>query len=272
MKGSHRFGRTQIVQVDSTSRGTLATGGRLALFWSVPALLIVGGTIGYRTIERWPWFDSFYVAVITLTSIGYGDLHAYSVGGHILTIALALVGISSVAVAATELLRVVITGELRDSWARRRMRKRIDGLEQHVIVCGYGTLGRYVCAELLAGGVPVVAIDRAEALAASCLAGIHFVLGEATADAILRRAGIERARALVAAAGADSENVVIALTARILCPNLTIVARAEQEDAVSKLLRAGATRAASPYAIAGARIAQAALHPSAVDADPGMGR
>jgi voltage-gated potassium channel len=259
--------------VESRSPGTLAIGGRLALFWSVPAVLIAGGTVGYHAIERWSWFDSFYVAVITLTSIGYGDKHAYSLGGHVLTLSLALVGISSVAVAATELLRVVITGELRESWRARRMRNRIDALEQQVIVCGYGAVGRGVCAELLAGGVPVVAIDRRpEVLADTRKAGLHFVLGEATSDATLRRAGIERARALVATAGADSENVIITLTARLLCPTLPIVARAEEEDAVSKLLRAGATRAASPHAIAGARMAQVALHPSALDAYPGIGR
>jgi voltage-gated potassium channel len=250
-----------------------ATGGRLVLFWSLPALLIAGGTIGYRTIERWSWFDSFYVAVITLTSIGYGDKHAFSMGGRVLTLTLALVGISAVAVAATELLSVVVTGELRAAWRKRRMTKRIDSLEGQIIVCGYGAVGRYVCAELLADGIPVVVIDRqAEALTAARQAGVHTVLGEASADATLRRAGIERARALIAVAGSDSDNVLITLTARLLSPALPIVSRAGEEATASKLLRAGATRAASPHAIAGARLAQVALHPSAATADHLVGR
>jgi voltage-gated potassium channel len=239
---------------------------RLLAFASVPALLIGVGTAGYRWIEGWSWFDSFYVAVITLTSIGYGDRHSFSVAGRVLTLALALGGISTVAIAATELLSTVITGELRDFWGKRRMRKRIDALDRHVIVCGYGHIGQHVCADLLGGGVPVVVIDREDApLAAARDAGALPLLGDATADAILSRAGIARARALVAVAGTDADNVLITMTARLLSPLLAIVARAEDEEMLPKLLRAGATRTVSPYAIAGGRMAQAVLRPAVLD-------
>lgn len=240
----------------------------MLLFASVPAALMGIGTVGYRLTERWPWFDSFYVAVVTLTSIGYGDKHAFSMPGRVLTLALALGGISTVAVAATELLSTIITGDLRDFAGKRRMEKRIQALERHVIVCGYGHVGQYVCADLLGGGVAVVVIDRQlGSLAAAQDAGAYPVLGDATTDATLKRAGIERARALIAVAGTDPDNVLITMTARLLLPRLTIVSRAEEEATVPKLLRAGATRTARPHAIAGGRMAQAVLHPAVLDAD-----
>lgn len=233
---------------------------RLAAFLSVPALLIGVGTVGYRLFEGWSWFDSFYVAVITLTSIGYGERNPVSIAGRVFTLGLALGGISTIAVAATGLLSTIITGELRDYLGTRRMAKRIGALQGHVIVCGYGHVAQYLCADLLAGGADVVVIDRQEApLVAARDAGAHSVLGDATADVTLSRAGIARARALVAAAGSDGDNVLITMAARLLCPALTIVSRAEDEAAVPKLLRAGATHTVSPDALAGKRMAQAVL-------------
>jgi voltage-gated potassium channel len=249
-------------------QGRLPPTWRLFVFWSVPALLLCAGAIGYHTIERWSWFDSFYVAVNTLTSLGGGTKHAASHGGRVLTLLLALAGISTLAVAATELLGAIVTGELREFLRSQRMTRRIDELEQHVIVCGYGHVGQHVCAALLAGGVAVVAVDRLDAaLALARETGAYAVLGDATTDATLRRARIDRARALVAVAGSDPDNVLITVTARLLRPALSIVARSEDEATVPKLLLAGATRTASPHAIAGERIADAVLRPSAVDAD-----
>lgn len=241
---------------------------RLLLFWSLPPALVGVGTVGYRITESWSWFDALYVAVITLTSLGAADKHAFSVPGRVLTIALALGGVSTVAVAATELLGMIVTGELRDYVGKLRMRKRIDALEEHVIVCGYGHVGQHVCADLLAAGVPVVAVDRqAAALEAAPGAGVNPLVGDASADATLRAAGIDRARALVAVTGGDADNVLVTMTARLLRPLMTIVSSVQDEATAPKLLRAGATRTASPAAIAGGRMAQAVLHPSVIDAD-----
>jgi voltage-gated potassium channel len=146
------------------------------------------------------------------------------------------------------------------------MGRRIEALERHVIVCGFGRVGRHVCADLLGCGVPFVVIDRLDAaLAAAREAGAHPLRGDATADATLRQAGIERARALIAVAGTDPDNVLITMTARLLRPTLPIVARAEEEATVPKLLRAGATRTVSPHAIVGGRVAQAVLRPAVLD-------
>jgi voltage-gated potassium channel len=237
---------------------------RLKLFGGVLLLLIAAGTIGYRLIERWPWFDAFYKSVATLTSIG-ADV-PLSTGGRVLTIVLALGGISTVALAATEVLRIIITGDLRAHLEGRKMQKAIDALEQHVIVCGYGRVGRHTCAHLRHANVTAVVIDaRQVPVTAARAAGALTVLGDASADLILRRAGVDRARALVAAAGADPDNVLITMTARLLNPKLPIIARAVDEATVPKLLRAGATRTISPYAIGGGQMAEAVLRPSVVD-------
>jgi voltage-gated potassium channel len=242
---------------------------RLLAFASAPALLIAAGTVGYRITEGWSWFDSFYVAVITLTSIGYGDKHAFSIAGRVLTLVLALGGISTVAIAAAELLGTIVTGELHEFVGQRRMKKRIGALEQHVIVCGYGHVGEQVCMQLLDAGVSVVVIDRRDAvfsaLAAARDVGAHVVVGDAAVDATLLHAGIKRARALIAVAGSDADNVLITMTARSVRPDLTIVSRVEDTAALPNLLRAGATRTVSLRAIAGRRIAQAVLRPGALD-------
>jgi voltage-gated potassium channel len=246
----------------------LAIPTRLLFFWSVPIVLIGVGTVGYRLTEGWPWFDAFYVAVVTLTSIGYGDKHAFTMPGRVLTLSLALVGISALAVAATELLGTIITGELPNFLRTWRMGKRIDALEGHVIVCGYGHVGRHVCADLVGCGVPVVVVDRQEApLVEAGESGAHPLQGDATVEATLQRAGIDRARALIAVAGTDADAIVITMTARLLCPLLPIVARAEDDATVPKLLRVGATRTASPHAIAGGLMAQAVLRPAVAEAD-----
>jgi voltage-gated potassium channel len=241
---------------------------RLLVFASVPAALILVGTVGYRLTERWSWFDSFYIAVVTLTSIGYGDKNALSIAGRVLTLVLALGGISTLALAAAELLGPIVTGEMHEFLWRRRMTKRIGAREQHVIVCGHGHVGAEVCAQLRRAGISVIVIDRNEAAAVAAReAAAEFVVGDAAADQILMQAGIRRARALIALAGSDADNVLITMTARSLCPGLTIVSRADGDAAVPRLLRAGATRTLSPHAIAGGRIAQAVLRPAVFDLD-----
>ena len=245
---------------------------RLIAFISLPVAIIVGGTIGYHWIEGWSWFYSFYVTVITLASLGYGEEQPLSTIGRVFTMVLAVGGVSTFALAGTQLLTLIITGALRDSRNERRMEKRIETLREHVIVCGYGDVGRRVCADLMQAGIPVVVIDRrAEVLPVAAKSGAHTVRGDATTDEVLAQAGIERARALIAAAGTDPENVLITMTARLLRSGLPIVARVEEDVTVSKLMRAGANLTVSPYAIAGGRMAQAILRPAVSELIEGVG-
>jgi voltage-gated potassium channel len=232
----------------------------------LPLLVVAGATVGYHAIERWPWFDALYTSVITLTSMGHEGSHVLSTAGRLFTIVLALGGIFTIAFTATEFLGIIITGEFRNYWEARRMRKKIESLEHHVIVCGHGRIGRLVCADLRREGVPFVVIERREAaFAAARDLNAHALLGDAAEDATLHRAGIQRARALIATAGADADSVLITMTAHLLCPALPIVARVVENATVPKLLRAGATRIVSAHALVAGRLAQAVVRPSVLD-------
>lgn len=258
--------------VASSPRRKLSPLARLLAFASVPVLLIAVGAVGYRAIEGWSWFDALFKSVATLTSVGH-EIHPPSFAGRLFTTALALGGILTFALTMTEVLRTIITGDLRDYLETRHMEKRIDALEQHVIVCGYGRVGRHTCARLRDLGIATVVVDQQDGrLAAARDAGAHPVSGDATADSTLRQAGIARARALVAAAGNDPENVLITMTAHLLHPALPIVARALDESSIPKLLRAGATSTISPYAIVGRHMAQAVLRPELADVIAGATR
>lgn len=241
---------------------------RYLLFIVVPTVLLIGGTAGYYVLEeRYSLFDAFYMTVITLTTVGYEEVNPpLSLPSRIFTIVLLLVGVLTFFYTVTELVRVVIGGEVQQLLGRRRMERSLAELNSHMIICGYGRMGRHVCEEFSRRGLPFVVIDRREDL----LRDFHLphgiaLEGEATSDAVLRHAGVERARALVTVAASDADNLFITLSARLLNPKLYIVARAEGELAEEKLRRAGASRVVTPYAIGGLKVAMAVLRPAVVD-------
>ncbi len=239
---------------------------RLLLIICVPSLLILAGTLSYHFIEGWSLFDSLYFTIVTLTTIGYGDLVPRSGGGKLFTMVLALGGVFTLFYLAADFLRVVITGEMRSVLGKQRMERTLAELKDHLIVCGYGRMGRFVCRDFAAHGLRFVIIDRdAEALANFSVPHGIAIHGDATSDDVLRSAGVERARALITVAAADADNLYITLSARLLNERLFIVARAETEAAQQKLERAGANRVVSPYIIGGSRVAQAVLRPTVVD-------
>ena len=233
---------------------------------ALPLILIVAGASGYRAIEGWPAFDCLYMAVITLTTVGFGEVHPLSHAGRWFTMGLSLGGIFTIFFAATEVLRAWASGQLQDLLAQNRLKGIVDGLRDHVIICGHGRMGRLVAAELSQAHVPFVAIDASQEALADFVTPSGVALhGDATSDAVLLRAGLPRARAVVAALGSDADNLFITMSARLLDERLPIVARAENEGAAAKLRRAGATRVVAPYVIGGARVAQAILRPSVLD-------
>jgi voltage-gated potassium channel len=240
---------------------------RILLLVLVPAILIGTGTMGYYTLEPdYTLFDSLYMTVTTLTTVGYGEVHPLSWRGRLFTIFLLLGGTIAFLYAVTELLRFVISGEVNNLLGRRRMERILAGLKNHLIVCGYGRMGRYVCKEFSREGLDYVLIDRkAEVLQNFALPHGVALTGDATADEILKHAGVERARALVTVAASDADNLYITMSARLLNDKLFIVARAESEQSEAKLLRAGANRIVLPYAIGGSKVAQAVLRPAVVD-------
>jgi voltage-gated potassium channel len=237
---------------------------RLWVALGILAFLLGVGTVGYRWIEGDPWtyFDGFYFTAITLTTIGYGETHPLTPSGRVFTVILAYSGVFTLAYFGSELVRSVVTGELRQAIGRQWVDDQLATLSGHLIVCGYGRMGRIVCSELDRQKKPFVVIDRSpELLKDLRLAHALPLAGDATNDELLRKAGIERARAVITVVGSDSDNLYITLSARLLNPKLLIVARAEEEDAEAKLRKVGANKVISPYLAGGHRAVQAALRP-----------
>jgi voltage-gated potassium channel len=252
--------------VTSSRRGRGVLVRRLLLPLGVLVLLVVLGTVGYRIVEGWGFLDALYMTVITITTVGFLEVHPLSTAGRFFTMGLSLGGVFTAFYAAAEFIRVVVTGEIRTVLGRQRMESRLEKLHDHLVVCGFGRMGRLVAEEFSAAGLDFVVIDRnEEVLEGFALRGGIPLVGEATADDVLRGAGVGRARALVTAAASDADNLFITLSARLLNEKLFIVARAESEGAEVKLRRAGASRVVSPYTIGGHRVAQAVLRPSATD-------
>lgn len=229
-------------------------------------VLPVLGVTGYHWIEGWPWFDALYMTVITLSTVGFSEVHPLTHGGRILTMGLIVSGGVFAAVAFSNLAHFLFSGEWREHLENKRRLRMLNQLTNHVIVCGYGRVGRNVVEELKAEGLSLVVLDLNAAKVARVLeSGQLAIHGDAAHERKLKEAGIERARGLVAAANSDAENVFIVLTARSLRPDLSIVARADVEESEPKLLRAGANRVILPYHITGRRLVTMLVRPHVAD-------
>jgi voltage-gated potassium channel len=253
-------------------RGALASDRRLLIATTLLLVLTAAGTLGYVAIEGMTPFDALYMTVITLTTVGYLEVQPLSTAGRAFTMVLLALGVGAAFYTVVALAAFLIEGGLREILGRRSMQRAIDALEQHVILCGFGRLGRAVSQHL--GATPVVVIDLDASLQNECeTAGHWFVHGSALEEGVLRAAGIERARALIAATASDSDNVFIALSARELHPEIQIHARAETAAGVRRLKLSGVHQVVSPHQLGGERIANALLRPGVVEflelADPG---
>ncbi len=230
------------------------------------ATLIGVGVVGYMSITGMGFIDALYMTVTTLSTVGFREVVPLGPGGQIFTMALIVSGVGIVFHSATLVARDLIEGELRRGFGRRKVQRQIAQMRQHIIVCGFGRMGRIVCKELAAKPAPFVVIDRdGETLRLAEADGYLCVEGDASEDAVLQAAGIAAAQGLVAALSTDADNVYVVLSARELNPTLRIVARAEDERSERKLLHAGATRVVSPYVIGGHRMAHALLRPAVLD-------
>lgn len=238
--------------------------GKLLLSAILILLILIAGTAGYMAIEGWSMFDSFYMVVITLSTIGFQEVHPLSVHGRAFTIVLILFGVGLLAYAVKTGLRVVLEGELQEVLGRRKLEKKIRVMRDHYIICGYGRMGRIICRELATHGVPFVVIEQA-GISDFLKDDMLFVFGDATRDEVLKEAGIERAKGLVSVLSTDAQNLFVVLSARGLNPSINIVARAGEENSDVKLLRAGADRVIAPYHIGGLKIAHTILKPAVVD-------
>jgi voltage-gated potassium channel len=242
---------------------------RLVLPVALVFAVIVVGTLGYVWLWRdagGTWLDALFMTVTTITTIGYGEVRPLSSAGRIFTMALALVGIGSLFYTLGAMMEYLVSARLADPRGWRKMERRIDELRGHVVVAGLGRVGRQAARELHEAGSSFLIVDPSEpAVRHAEERGYLFVHGDATEDAVLERAGIRRASGLIVTTGNDATNMYVVLSARVLNPGLYIVSRAADEAGVTKLTRAGANRAISPYAIGGHRLAHLILKPSVVD-------
>jgi voltage-gated potassium channel len=222
--------------------------------------LIVLGVEGYMRIEGWTWFDSFYMVVITLTTVGFMEVHKLSEAGRWLTILITLVGVGTVAYSFGQLIEMMVEGQVVGYRRRRKMEKTIAEMKNHYIICGFGRVGHQIAMELQDANVPFVVIDNKPEIAQELEPqGVPHLYGDITADSILKEAGIMQAKGLIASADSDTANVFVTLSARVLNHDLYIIARAGSVDSEEKLKKAGANRVISPYFTAGKHMAEIAI-------------
>ena len=228
--------------------------------------VVIAGTLGYMVIEGWSAWDSFYMAAITVTTVGYREVHDLSFAGQVWTVLLLFSGVGAALYVFSLAAAVVVEGGVPQRLQRRRQTRMLSTIKDHFIVCGYGRIGSIIASQLKQQNVPFVVIERdGTRLQAAMLDGVLAVQADASHEEVLKRVGIEHARGLIAAVGTDAENVYTVLSARVLRPDLFIVGRAEGDDATRKLMRAGANRVVSPYQIGAVQMAQTAIRPAVVD-------
>ena len=242
--------------------------GRHVQMWILAVLTVaVVGTLGYVVLFRWSLSDAMYMTVITLTTVGFREVHEM-VGfpERPWTMILAVSGVAIIFGSIGIVAETIISEAASGRREAKRMREAVEGLRDHYIVCGYGRVGSTVIRELMHTGQRFVVIDIHEPSLERAVADGHLVVrGDATDDETLRRAGIERARGLITTVDSDANNVYVTLSARTLNPRLFIVARASAAGAEAKMAQAGANRIVSPYTMAGRRIAELAIRPRVAD-------
>jgi voltage-gated potassium channel len=239
-------------------------GWRLVLL--LLAVVIAVGTTGYIVIEGWSVWDAFYMTAITVTTVGYREVHPLSRAGEAFNVCVMFAGVGTFFYGIALFLAQIAEGRFADRFSRRRFARMLDDLDGHCILCGFGRMGEIIAREFERQGQRFVLIDRdPERVHAALEMGYLAVAADASNEDVLRRVRIDTARALVAAVSTDAENVYAVLSARLLRPDLFIVGRAETEDARVKLTRAGANRVISPYHLGGLQLAQTALRPAVVD-------
>jgi voltage-gated potassium channel len=234
---------------------------KIALLLAAVAVVLLAGTIAFRETLHEAWFQSFYRAVVTFTLTGL-DSVPHGNGARLVSLALVVAGVAIIGYAGAVIVETIAGGVFSGALAERRRERTIQQLHDHFIICGYGRVGQRIAEEFRAEHVPYLALDfHEEAVAAAHVDGTVMVEGDATRDENLRKAGLDRARGLVAASDSDADNLYIVLSARSERPDLTIVARASGADAERKLVLAGADRVVLPYTAAGRVMANLVLKP-----------
>jgi voltage-gated potassium channel len=227
--------------------------------------LVAIGTAGYMVIEDWTMLDSVYMTMITLSTIGYGEVNPVSQTGRIFTLILIVMGVGFFLYVIGNVVQFLVEGRIRIILGRHKLDKQINQLSNHYIVCGYGRMGRALCRYLIQKGLKFVVLEKSsDRVPVLNTDHVLYVTGEATIEENLSKAGIKRASNLIATLGTDADNVLLVLLAKGLNPNLYVVARASQNASKKPLYTAGADVVVSPYDVGARRIAHAILRPNVI--------
>ena len=250
----------------------VATPYRLARATALVLGLFLAGAAGYTLVEGVPWWDAFYMTVITITTVGFGHVFPLSPAGQVLTVALLGAGIGVFLFLASEVGRSIMEGELQRYLGHVRRVRMIERMSGHDIVCGYGRMGRAAFDALRGAGRQVVVVEaRSELTGELAAGGCPAVTGDATQEGPLRAANVESARGLVCCLADDAQNLYTVLTARTLNPGLVIAARAAGDGAEQRILQAGADEVVNPYRLGGARLAHLLVDPAHAQSDSSSG-
>jgi len=229
-------------------------------FWF---LIVIAGTIGYMVIEGWNLIDSFYMTVITYSTVGYGEVHNISKAGEIYTMFLIFLGVGFYLYVASAIIQFMVEGKIRLIMGRRKLDWKINRLKDHYVICGYGRIGRVLCETLKDADIDFIVIDNDERLRPTMDADrVLYICGNAADEGVLLKAGVTRAKGIVAALATDTDNVFLILTAKQLAPHIKVMARASGRGSKIKFKAAGADFVESPYEMGAIRMAQRIIRPS----------
>jgi voltage-gated potassium channel len=230
-------------------------------------LVILVGIIGFHLIEGWSYFDSLYMTIITIFTVGFKEVRDLSPLGRAFTIFIILGGVGTALFAFSKIAEIVFEGGIRESWRRRKMEKQLQNLQDHFIICGYGRMGKIVSERLAEEKLPFVIIESNQ----SKIDEIReerkylFISGDATQEDVLQQAGIRKARGLASLLPSDADNLYLVLTVRLIHPSLFVLSKVVDEEAEKKILQIGANKVVSTYKLSGLKIAQGLIRPTVVD-------
>ena len=239
---------------------------KIAKAFFILLIILFIGSIGYMNIERWSFLDSLYMTVITITTVGFGEVRQVSQAGRVFTIFIIFLGIGIIAYILGMTAQAMVELQVISIIGRTKLGLRMRSIKNHYIICGFGRIGKIICRELKANNMPMVVIDSdPEERQIFQNDEIPYIIDDATSEDVLLEAGVERAKGLVSVVASDADNLFITMSARSLNPKLFILARADEEHTEKKLLRAGANKVVMPYLIGGQKMAHTIIKPAVTD-------